>query len=107
MTLSGGTSAAFIVDKGNQTITFNALGAKTYGDADFSVSATASSALTVSFTSQTLGVCTVSGTTVHLVAQGTCTIRASQAGDSNYNTAPNVDQSFTVNKKAATIKADD
>jgi hypothetical protein len=107
MTLSGGTSAAFIVDKGNQTITFNALGAKTYGDADFSVSATASSALTVSFTSQTLGVCTVSGTTVHLVAQGTCTIRASQAGDSNYNAAPNVDQSFTVNKKAATITAND
>ena len=41
---------------------------------------------------------TVSATTVHIVAVGTpCTIRALQAGDSNYNAAPNLDQSFTVN----------
>src|SRR6185369_5187627 len=34
----------------NQTITFNALGNKTFGNADFTVSATASSGLPVSFT---------------------------------------------------------
>jgi YD repeat-containing protein len=38
----------------------------------------------------------VSGTTVTLVAAGTCTIRASQAGNATYAPAPNVDQSFTV-----------
>src|SRR5207244_2568803 len=65
-------------------------------------SATASSGLTVSFSSQTTTTCTVSGTTVHIVAAGTCTIRASQGGDLNYNPAPNVDQSFTINKKDAT-----
>ena len=32
-----------------------------------------------------------------------CTIRASQAGDGNYNAAPNVDQSFTINKADATF----
>src|SRR5207247_517802 len=90
------------VNKADQTITFGALGNKTYGDADFTVSATASSGLTVSFSSQTTATCTVSGTTVHIVAAGTCTIRASQDGDLNYNAAPNVDQSFTINKKNAT-----
>jgi hypothetical protein len=43
------------------------------------------------------------GTTVHLVAAGTCTIRASQGGNTSYNAAPNVDQSFTIAKATATI----
>ena len=34
--------------------------------------------------------------TVHIVTIGTCTIRASQPGNSNYNAAPNVDQSFNI-----------
>ncbi|MBI3756692.1 MAG: hypothetical protein HY267_01820, partial [Deltaproteobacteria bacterium] len=89
--------------KADQTITFGALGNKTYGDADFGVSATASSSLTVTFSSQTTGTCTVSGSTVHIVAAGTCTIRASQAGNSSYNAAPNVDQSFTISKATPTI----
>lgn len=85
-----------------QTITFAPLGDKTYGDIDFTVSATASSGLPVTFTSQTPSVCTVSGSTVSMVSAGTCTIRASQAGDATYNAAPNVDQSFTVAPKSLT-----
>jgi len=80
----------------SQTITFGALGSKTMGDAPFNVSATATSTLTVSFASQNLPACTVAGSTVTIVSTGTCTIRASQAGDTNYNAASNVDQSFTV-----------
>ena len=60
------------------------------------MSATASSGLTVAFSSQTTGTCTVAGSMVHIVAAGPCTVRASQASDSNYNAAPNVDQSFTI-----------
>lgn len=93
------------VQKANQTITFGALGNKTYGDADFTVSATASSGLAVSFSSQTLLTCSTSGingSTVTILAAGSCTVRASQAGNSNYNAAPNVDQSFTINKRNAT-----
>ena len=58
------------------------------GDPDFTVSATASSGLTVSFSSQTLTKCTVSGSTVHIVAAGLCTIQA--CGNADYNAAPNV-----------------
>ena len=92
----------FQIAKSNQTITFGALSNKTYGDAPFTVSATASSNLSVSFSSQTTSVCTVSGNTVTLLAAGLCTIRASQTGDSNYNAATPVDQSFTVNKAVTT-----
>jgi uncharacterized repeat protein (TIGR03803 family) len=63
-----------------QTITFGALPNQTYGIAPFTVSATASSGLPVSFNSQTSAVCTVSGSTVTLAAGGKCTIQATQAG---------------------------
>jgi PKD domain len=77
-----------------QTITFPALANRELGDPDFSVSATASSGLVVSFSAS--GSCTVSGTTVHLTGVGSCTITASQAGDANYDPAPAVAQTFTI-----------
>ena len=50
----------------------------------------------MSFGSQTPSVCTVSGATVHIVAVGTCTVRATQGGNANYNAATPVDRSFAV-----------
>src|SRR5437867_3372684 len=94
-------TAGFTVAKANQTITFGALSTKTYGDADFTVSATSTSGLTVSFAA--LGACTVSGATVHITGAGSCTITASQAGNDDYNAAPSVDQSFTINPKPASV----
>lgn len=82
--------------KYDQTITFNALADKIYGDADFSISASSDSGLSISFSSTTTSVCTVSGSTVSLVVAGTCSITASQAGDGNYNAAADVSRSFTV-----------
>ncbi|CAN2216067.1 Listeria/Bacterioides repeat [Candidatus Nanopelagicaceae bacterium] len=81
-----------------QSITFAKPADKTFGDADFTLSATASSNLAVAFASATAGVCTVSGTTLHIVTAGTCTVNATQAGDSAYSAATLVAQSFTINK---------
>src|SRR6185295_19269772 len=64
------------------------------GDADFSVSATASSGLAVSFTAA--GQCTIAMTTVHITTAGSCTLTAHQAGDGNYNAAPDVPQTFAI-----------
>jgi len=84
----------FAIAKANQTITFNALADKTSSDPPFTVSATASSGLTVSFSA--LGSCTVSGGTVTITGTGSCTITASQAGNTNYNPAPNVARAFNI-----------
>jgi tetratricopeptide (TPR) repeat protein len=81
-----------------QTITFGKLPNHPLGDAPFTVSATASSGLPVSFNSQTTTVCTVSGSQVTLVSVGTCTIQATQAGNAKYAPAPKVAQSFNVTK---------
>jgi hypothetical protein len=50
----------------------------------------------VSLSSLTPSVCTVSGHTVTLGTLGTCTVRASQAGNATYAAAPNMDCSFGV-----------
>jgi hypothetical protein len=87
----------FTVAMGSQTITFPTVPAQTFSvGGTFSVSATASSGLTVSFTSTTSAVCTVSGTTVTMGSLGTCTIAADQAGDANYNAAPQVKQDIAI-----------
>ena len=90
-------AAALTVNLASQTITFNNPGTQTVGT-PLPLSATASSELTVSFASQTTGVCTVSGTTATFAAAGTCTIQATQAGNSTYAPATPVTQSFTVNE---------
>lgn len=86
-----------------QTITFGPLNGVTYGAAPFMIAATASSGLTVSFASTTLGVCTVAGTTVTIVGGGTCSITASQPGNAIYLAATPVTQSFTVAPTTQTI----
>ncbi len=85
----------------SQTITFGTLAAKTYGDADFTVSATASSGLPVSFSATDN--CTVSGNVVHLTGAGSCTITASQAGDATYAPAVDVSRSFAIAVGSQTI----
>jgi hypothetical protein len=82
------------VAKRSQTITFGSLPGKTLGDPAFSVSATASSNLAVTFFAS--GACTVTGSVVTLTGVGSCTIIAQQAGNANYLPAPNVSQSFTI-----------
>jgi MBG domain (YGX type) len=93
------------VEKGDQTITFAALADTTYGDADFAVSASASSGLPVGFASS--GDCSISGPSVHITGAGSCTIAASQAGNDDWKAATNVPQSFSIAKHTLTVSADD
>lgn len=79
-----------------QTISFGPLANHLSTDAPFTLSATATSGLPVSFTVVS-GPATVSGSTVTLTgAAGTVVIAASQAGNGNFQVAPGVNQSFTV-----------
>jgi sugar lactone lactonase YvrE len=95
----------FAVAKASQTISFSALGNKTYGDAPFDIAATTSSGLSVSL-SILNGPASISGNTVTITGAGMVTLRASQGGNTNYNAAPNVDQSFSVAKADQTIRFD-
>ncbi|MFZ9858100.1 MAG: fibronectin type III domain-containing protein [Roseiflexaceae bacterium] len=73
----------------------------------FTANATSSSGLPVTLTSTTERVCTVSGTTVTLVALGTCNIQASQpggtVGSTTYAAAPFVTETFYISNGSATL----
>ncbi|MBS1564574.1 MAG: hypothetical protein JST39_09300, partial [Bacteroidetes bacterium] len=92
-----------------QTITFNALPAKTYGDADFSTGATSTnSTIPITYTSSNTTVATVSSSgIIHIAGAGTTIITASQAGIVPYSAAADVQQTLTVGKASLGIRPDD
>ena len=94
---------AFTVPGTAQSITFDKIPDQIFGILPFAIPAKASSGLPVSFASTTPAVCTVSGSTLNIVAAGVCSITASQAGNASYLPATPVSQSFTVTQASQTI----
>ncbi|MCF8409579.1 MAG: hypothetical protein K9G36_11465 [Crocinitomicaceae bacterium] len=90
------SNVSVTVNKANQTINFGALADKTTADSPFALTGTASSGLTVSYSSSNTAVATIAGSTVTIVGAGQTTITASQVGDANYNAATSLDQTLTV-----------
>jgi hypothetical protein len=86
---------AMTITQASQTIAFNSIPSQAVGS-KVTLSASASSGLTVTFTSLTGAVCSVSGNVASLKAPGTCAIQAAQPGNTDFAAAPNVDQSFRV-----------
>lgn len=95
-----------IVEKAPQSIQFDPIVAKTYGDAKFDLQATASSGLGVVFTIADPSIATINGNEVTILKAGTTSISASQAGNTNYHAASSVSQTLVVNKKAQAISFD-
>jgi len=96
---TGSASAASnsVTPKAPQSITFNNPGAQNFGTTP-TLSATASSGLPVTFSTSTSGICDVTPEgLVTFKAAGTATINAEQPGNNEYDAAPLVTQSFTVN----------
>ena len=87
-------TATFTITPASQTIAFAALPNLQYGAADFVLSATSNSGLTVAFAAS--GNCTVNVATVHLTGAGSCAITASQAGSLDFQPAASVTQSFSI-----------
>lgn len=83
------------VSKAQQQITFGALPDKIIGDGTFTLTATVSSTLPVSYstTSDKIGI--ASGV-VSLLKPGRVDITANQSGNENYNAAASVSQSFCI-----------
>ncbi|MFM7294059.1 MAG: FG-GAP-like repeat-containing protein, partial [Burkholderiales bacterium] len=93
-----------VTPKATQTITFNPPSSVNSGAAPITLTATGGvSGNPVTFASQTPSVCTTSGsngTTLTFIATGTCTVRASQAGNASFLAAADVDRNIAVGAAA-------
>ena len=99
---------SFAVAKGSQTITFTSTApSATVGGATYTAAATGGgSGNAVTFSSGSNSICTSSGTNGSVftfIAVGTCVVDANQAGNSNWNAATQLAQSFAVAKGSQTI----
>ena len=93
----------FTIAKGTQTITFAALANNQYGDSNFNLAATSTTATPITYESSNTSVATVTGNIVTVVGVGNTNITASQAGTANYNAAANVVRSLTVTQRNLTV----
>ncbi len=99
-------TATFIVVKANQTISFGTAPAVVFGGSGMVSATGGGSGNPVVFSSSTTGICSTSGTngsTVTGLAAGNCVIAANQAGNANYNAAPQVTQTISISKANQTI----
>ncbi|WP_353569819.1 choice-of-anchor D domain-containing protein [Candidatus Albibeggiatoa sp. nov. BB20] len=94
-----------IGEKLDQAITDFSLPATGVLDDSMTLSATGEdSTSSVTFASSTNSVCTINdGSSLNFISAGTCTVTADQAGDSNYNAAPQVSADITVYPALANV----
>lgn len=105
-TYGSSTSANVLVEvaKNTQTISFTDIADKVFGGSTFSLTASATSGNTVTYTSTTTSKCTVNSSgVVTILGAGTCSISVSQAGNSTYFPATTVSKSFIIAPKILTI----
>ncbi|WP_245882341.1 putative Ig domain-containing protein [Spirosoma oryzae] len=111
VTAQDGTTKTYTLtvtrNQGGQTITFNAISAKIYGDAAFNLGAIASSGLSISYESGNPAVATVDAAgNVQIIKAGTVEFTAAQQGNGSYAAATSVKQTLVVKPAPLTIQAD-
>ena len=89
-----------------QTIAFPALPAQALGSPPFTIAASASSGLPVTFSSVDSTICAVDGAVVALVAAGTCSITAIQPGNTTFIPAAPVTVTFSVRTSFTDVGAE-
>ena len=98
---------SFAVAQASQTIAFTsgAPAAAVVGGTAYAVAATATSGLPVTFAidASASAVCSIAGSTITFQTAGTCVVNANQAGNANWNAAPQAQQSFAVGPGSQTI----
>jgi mono/diheme cytochrome c family protein len=92
--LTYGASASTTLS--SQAISFSSPGDQTLSTGSINVTASANSGLLVAISTSTPTVCLISGSSLAFLSVGTCTLTASQSGNSSYAAASPVSHSFVV-----------
>ncbi len=87
-----------VIAKKTQAVAFEALAEKKLGDRDFQLHASATSGLSVIYSSSDTTIATIVEDIVHIKKEGTVTIAASQSGNAIYESAANVSRELVIIK---------
>lgn len=99
-----GNEVSFTSARASQTIDFPHPGTQTWAvGGTFAIAASASSGLAVVFSTSTPAVCTVSGTTVTMLAPGVCTLSADQAGNATWLPAAQVTHDVVIDQRPSVV----
>ena len=91
-------SQTLVVKKASQSLSFESLPNKTYGDAPFELKKVSNKNLPISYTSSDSSIASVSGNMVTINKPGTVTITARQSGNAYYLAIEPVEKTLTINK---------
>jgi photosystem II stability/assembly factor-like uncharacterized protein len=89
---------SFSIAPANQTITFGSLPNRKFSGTTYTLHATASSGLPVSYSVGSTDSCAVSGAKLTLTGAGSCTVTAAQSGNSSYVAAQPVSRTFQISQ---------
>jgi gliding motility-associated-like protein len=103
--LAATATMTLTITKATPVISFSDL-SKTFGDADFNLSATSSSTGAFTYTIADNTIATLTGSKTTIVGAGTTTVTVSQAADNNYNSAT-ATMTLTVGKATPVITFND
>jgi hypothetical protein len=97
---------SFQVSKALQQLSFQTLQPSNImlGEGPFPVVAISSSGLPVKLSSATPSTCSFETAEVHVIAAGACTIDANQSGSAYFEEAPQIEDSFTIAKRAQIVR---
>ncbi|MEO1050456.1 MAG: MBG domain-containing protein [Bacteroidota bacterium] len=90
-----------------QTITFNSLDARVYGNPSFAIGASASSGLPLTYSSSDNAVAEISNGIITINGAGTTTITVAQPGNEDYQAAQPVTQTLMIEKAALNASVQD
>ena len=92
------------IPKYEQTITFGVVANRTFGDAPFTLSASASSGLPVTFAlAGPTSACLLSGAVVTITGAGSCSVVASQLGNDDFEAADSVSRLINISRASQSI----
>ena len=104
---TGTMSYSIVISKADQAITgFAPATPVLLGASPITLNATGGASLKpITFATTTPTVCTVTGNQVNVVSVGTCDLTADQAGNTNFNAAPQVAATITINAKPGALSS--
>jgi sugar lactone lactonase YvrE len=99
----GSTTITLSVVPGTQTLTFDPVPTKTYGDADFSPATSNNTGTPITYTTNNSAILSIVNNQLHIVGAGTAIVTATQPTSTSFTAATPITQTITIKPAELTV----